>query len=65
LRALGAPPGAKSDASAWPSLSHRTVSEWQARGISASRAGQFAAFFGCAEVRMQADRLHLAGVQGF
>jgi DNA ligase (NAD+) len=65
LRALGAPPGAKSDASAWPSLSHRTVSEWQARGISASRAGQFAAFFGCAEVRMQAHRLHLAGVQGF
>jgi DNA ligase (NAD+) len=64
LRALGAPPGVRLDASGWLSLSHRSASEWQAH-TSASRATQLAAFFGSTEVRTQADRLHLAGVQGF
>lgn len=66
LRALGAPPGAEIDAPNWASLSRRGAKDWQGQaGISAGRARRLSDFFRCAEVRLQADRLHAAGVNGF
>lgn len=66
LRAIGAPAGSFGDAQDWKSLSSRTADEWQAgEGVSAGRARQLTAFFGCPEVRAQAARLHAAGVAGF
>lgn len=66
LRALGAPASPPTDASSWAALSARGASDWRALdGVGAGRARQLVAFFGSAEVRVQAARLHAAGVQGF
>ena len=66
LRALGPPPGVETDASEWASLSRRSANDWNAQaGISVSRARRLTDFFRCAEVRLQAQRLHAAGVDGF
>ncbi|WP_426690351.1 NAD-dependent DNA ligase LigB [Rhodanobacter ginsengiterrae] len=66
LRALGLPAGVATGLTDWPSMSARTAGDWQTiDGIGATRANQLVQFFGCAEVRAQAARLHAAGVQGF
>jgi DNA ligase (NAD+) len=66
LRALGLPDGVADGVSDWHVMSVRAASDWQAlAGIGSGRANQLVAFFGCAEVRAQATRLHAEGVQGF
>ena len=66
LQALGVPAGVARDLPDWADASRRDADEWQTLdGIGQGRAGQLVEFFGCAEVRAQAARLHAAGVQGF
>ena len=66
LGALGPPTGVTAELSDWHAMSTRAASDWQAvDGIGAGRANQLVEFFGCAEVRALATRLHAAGVQGF
>jgi DNA ligase (NAD+) len=66
LVALGAPASISGEPTDWASLSTRPTEEWQTlAGIGAGRASQLVAFFSCDNVRMQAARLHEAGVQGF
>jgi DNA ligase (NAD+) len=66
LRALGLPAGVTAGQSDWHAMSARAASDWQALdGIGAGRASQLVAFFGSAQVRVQAARLHAEGVQGF
>ncbi|HEY8327422.1 MAG TPA: DNA ligase B, partial [Rhodanobacter sp.] len=66
LQALGVPASVADGLPDWAALSARGASDWQAlAGIGAGRANQLVAFFGCPEVRVQAARLHAAGVQGF
>lgn len=66
LRGLGLPDDVARGLSNWPTMSARTADDWRAQGgIGAGRANQLVAFFGCAEVRAQAARLHAEGVPGF
>jgi DNA ligase (NAD+) len=66
LQALGVPAREAAGSVDWTALSARGVDDWRKReGIGAGRANELVAFFGCAEVREQAARLHAAGVQGF
>lgn len=66
LRALGVPASVTAGQANWAVLSARSASDWQAQdGIGAGRANQLVAFFGCADVREQAVRLHAAAVRGF
>ena len=65
LRALGAPGDAADAGEPWAVLAARKAGDWQARGASAARARQLAAFFANAEVRALAVQLHAAGVAGF
>ena len=66
LQALGVPAGVAGNLPDWAAASSRGASEWQTLdGISEGRADQLVEFFGCAGLRTQADRLHLAGVRGF
>jgi len=66
LQALGVPARVPAGPSSWTALSAREASEWQALdGIGAGRSDQLVEFFGSADVRAQAARLHAAGVQGF
>jgi DNA ligase (NAD+) len=66
LQALGVPAREAAGSVDWTALSARGVDDWRKReGIGAGRANELVAFFGCAEVREHAARLHAAGVQGF
>ncbi|MEO9078577.1 MAG: NAD-dependent DNA ligase LigB [Rhodanobacter sp.] len=66
LRALGVPAVVAAAQSDWQMMSTRAASDWQALDdIGAGRASQLVAFFGSAEVRAQAARLHTEGIQGF
>lgn len=67
LRALGAPPGADSNAiDHWDTLAATSLEQWQAKpGIGAKRAQQLRAFFMTEEVTRLRQQLHEAGVDGF
>lgn len=66
LRALGMPTSAGAALPDWVTLSNRDTSDWQSlEGIGPGRADRLAEFFAHPDVRMQAARLHQAGVQGF
>jgi DNA ligase (NAD+) len=65
LRALGAADEAAEANGDWATFAALDADDWRARGASAARARQLAAFFAHPEVRALAARLHAAGVQGF
>lgn len=65
LRALGAADEAADANGDWATCAALDADGWRARGASAARARQLAAFFAHPEVRALAARLHAAGVQGF
>ena len=66
LQALGVPASVARELPDWAAASGRDASGWQALdGIGEGRADRLMEFFGCAGVRVQAARLHQAGVQGF
>jgi DNA ligase (NAD+) len=66
LRALGMPVTGSAELPDWATLSARSSSEWTAiDGIGPVRGVRLAEFFSHPELRVQAARLHAAGVQGF
>lgn len=65
LRALGAADEVTEAGGDWTALVALDEDDWRARGASAARARQLAAFFAHPEVRALAARLRAAGVQGF
>ena len=66
LQALGVPAGVAQDLPNWAAASQRGANALQARdGVGEGRADQLAELFDCAALRALADRLHVAGVQGF
>lgn len=65
LRALGLPPSTKPEGD-WTTLAGRTPAQWQRQaGIGPGKARQLAEFFQHPEVRMLAEQLEAAGVDGF
>ncbi|SDH62853.1 DNA ligase (NAD+) [Pseudomonas flavescens] len=67
LRALGTPVSADSlGGGDWAQLQQRSLSQWQTlAGIGPTRAARLQAFFQHQEMQALAERLRLAGVEGF
>lgn len=67
LKALGMPPsGSAPLADNWPALATRSSAQWQAQpGIGPTRAQQLHAFFNHPQVRLLAEQLEGAGIDGF
>lgn len=65
LHALGLPGRIPPEANNWQVLQSRSLADWQATGMSASRARRLLAFVHQPDMQALAVQLHGAGVQGF
>lgn len=67
LKALGMPPSGEALlADSWPALAARSTAQWQAHpGIGPTRAQQLHGFFNHPQVRLLAEQLEGAGIDGF
>ncbi len=67
LKALGIPPAARNDLEGdWQTLAAKDTQAWLAvDGIGPGRAAQLSAFFRDPHVQALAEKLHVAGVDGF